>query len=133
VSDASLGPSGGYLPTVAAASFGNTAGGMAADAASIARWGYLLYGGRLLPPPVTRSMTDGARDLGPGRFRYGLGTMTWRTANGVELVGYTGNTPGYSSALAVVPARHLSLAVLALHEGRDMELVVDQLLAAALR
>lgn len=78
-------------------------------------------------------MTEGARDLGPGRLRYGLGTMSWRTANGVELVGHLGNTPGYSTALAVVPARHLSIAVLAVYDGRNMEQLVDQVLDAVLR
>ena len=77
-------------------------------------------------------MTRDARSLGPGSLAYGLGTMTWRTAKGEELVGHLGNTPGYSTALAVVPARHLSLAVLAVSDGRNMEQLVDQLLDAAL-
>ena len=48
-------------------------------------------------------------------------------------MGHLGNTPRYSAALAVVPARHLSLAVLAVPDGRNMEQVVEQLLDAALR
>jgi len=132
VSDLRLGPSGGYLPTISVASFASTAGGMAADAGSIARWGYLLYGGHLLPPAVTSAMTDGAEEVAGENFRYGLGTMTYRTGNGFEVVGHFGNIGGYSAALAVVPARHLSLAVLTLRNDRNMELIVEHLLDAAL-
>jgi CubicO group peptidase (beta-lactamase class C family) len=132
VSDLRLGPSGGYLPTVSIAGFANTAGGMAADASSIARWGYLLYGQRVLPPSVSRALTDGAQRVDGGSFRYGLGTYTYRTGNGFEVVGHFGGIGGYSTALAVVPARHLSLAVLALRDDRNMELIVEHLLGAAL-
>jgi D-alanyl-D-alanine carboxypeptidase len=132
VSDVRLGPSGGYLPTISVTSFANTAGGMAADAGSIAHWGYLLYGQRLLPPSVSRAMTDGAQKVDGASFRYGLGTMTYRTGNGFEVIGHFGNIVGYSTALAVVPARHLSLAVLALREDRNIELIVEHLLDAAL-
>ena len=52
-----VGPPTPYLPNRAAASATWADSGMAADAASIARWGYLLYGSHLQPPATTRLMT----------------------------------------------------------------------------
>ena len=46
----------GFLPSKAAASTGNGAAGIAADAPTLARWGYLLYGGRVIDPAVLAPM-----------------------------------------------------------------------------
>ena len=41
-------PDGRYLPNIALASSAAAAGGIAADAAAVAAWGYRLYGGHVL-------------------------------------------------------------------------------------
>ena len=62
--------SGQYVANRSVASWFWAAGGIAGDAASIARWGYLLYGGRILPPELVATMHP--LDDGTG---YGFGTM----------------------------------------------------------
>ena len=52
----------GYLPVRCIPSALVTAGGIAADAADVARWGYLLYGGRLLEARPRRPDDPTARD-----------------------------------------------------------------------
>ena len=74
----------GYLPCRAFASAFAAAGGLAADAPTVARWGYQLYGGRVLPPDLVGEMTKGdgrvrAGDdavLEPARDRSGV--RSWR-------------------------------------------------------
>ena len=59
----------GYLPCHYLASLGNASfAGIAADAATVATWGYQLYGGRILPATVTTAMlTQPAQEnLAPG-------------------------------------------------------------------
>jgi D-alanyl-D-alanine carboxypeptidase len=47
---------GHFLPSRSLASLIWSAGGIAGDAAAVARWGYLLYGGRVLPPELVATM-----------------------------------------------------------------------------
>jgi hypothetical protein len=65
-------------------------------------------------------------------FDTGWGRRPTRPATGFDVVGHSGGIGGYSTALPVVPARHLSLAVLALRDDRNIELIVEHLLDAAL-
>ena len=39
-----------FVPDRSLATLAGAAGGVAADAATLAEWGYRLYGGRILPP-----------------------------------------------------------------------------------
>ena len=100
-----------YLPSRSIASVFGAAGGAAADAEDIARWGYALYGGRLLEPHSVAQMTDfddgdgyglGAMDFSSGRFGYAT----------LEAVGHLGVLPGYRTLLAGFPASALSVAIL---------------------
>lgn len=128
-----LGPPDGYLPYRSLASFAGAAGGMACDAPTLARWGYELYGGRLLGMPAVTEMTNApdAQLAGVGAS-YGLGTMRFRTAFGLDAVGHVGDVDGYSSVLAVVPQRHLAVAVLVVGDGKDTWSFVERVVAAAL-
>jgi D-alanyl-D-alanine carboxypeptidase len=100
-----------YLPSRSMASVFGAAGGVAGDAESTARWGYALYGSRLLTPDSVAQMTD--FDDGDG---YGLGTMDFSSGRfshaTLEAVGHRGVLPGYRTLLAVFPASALSIAIL---------------------
>ena len=104
-------PDGPYLPMRSVASAFGAAAGMAGDAATVARWGYQLYGGLLLRPSSVEQMTD----FGDGDG-YGLGTFDYSDTqfggNSVEAVGHLGVLEGYRTVLAVFPTRRLSIAVL---------------------
>lgn len=100
-----------YLPARSIASALGAAGGVAGDAESTARWGYDLYGARLLRPESVAQMTD----FGDGDG-YGLGTLDFTgprfSRSDIPGVGHDGDMPGYRSVLAVIPSRQASIAIL---------------------
>lgn len=100
-----------YLPFRSVASAVGGAGGMAGDALTVARWGYDLYGGRLLAPGSVAQMTDFTDGDG-----YGLGTFdftdeSWFTTN-IDGYGHVGEMPGFNTVVAVYPKRETSIAIL---------------------
>jgi len=103
----------GYLPSLSAASTGNGAAGMAADAPTLARWGYLLYGGRVIDPSLVATMT---KPNWSSEFGYGFGTMVDH-GTGEPVVGHGGDYMGYSSMLLAWPSTHTAVAVLVPREG----------------
>jgi D-alanyl-D-alanine carboxypeptidase len=100
-----------YLPSRSMASVYGAAGAVAADAETTARWGYALYGARLLKPASVAQMTD--FDDGDG---YGLGTMDFSSGRfshaTLQAVGHLGVLPGYRTLLAVFPSGPVSIAIL---------------------
>ncbi|MFC5380755.1 serine hydrolase domain-containing protein [Aquipuribacter nitratireducens] len=98
---------GPFLPSRAVASAAGAAGGMAADAPTLARWGHLLYGGAVLERSLVEDMTtpEGDDDW------YGLGTVLARDGE-APLVGHDGDLGVYHSLLAVWPDDAISVAVL---------------------
>lgn len=94
-------PDGSYLPNRAWATALGAAGGIAADAPTLATWGYQLYGGHILTSETTRLMTT------PVTIGYGLGTTLTNTT-----VGHPGLVPSYASLLTVIPADRISIAIL---------------------
>jgi D-alanyl-D-alanine carboxypeptidase len=76
-----IGPADGYLPcrSVASATAG-TMGGIAADAPTVARWGYQLYGARAVPSQTAQMMITAPtpEEIFP-LIQYGLGTMIFST------------------------------------------------------
>ncbi len=109
-------PASGYLPSLASASTGQGGAGMAADAPSLARWGYLLYGGRIIDPDVVATMTDGVPDADTG---YVFGTMVadWE---GQTVVGHMGDYIQYSSILLVWPSTRTAVVVLVPVQGMSV-------------
>jgi D-alanyl-D-alanine carboxypeptidase len=96
---------GGYLPSRCLAATAGPAGGMAADAMSLARWGYLLYGGWVLGEAALADMTafqDG----------YGLAAHDHESQFGVAAVGHEGTVPGYVAQLLAFPEEGIAIAVL---------------------
>lgn len=103
-------PASGYLPSLASASTGVGGAGIAADAPSLARWGYLLYGGRIIDGDLVTTMTTQVTDTDQGG--YGFGTMV-ADLDGVKIVGHGGDYIQYSSILLVWPSTRTAVAVLA--------------------
>jgi D-alanyl-D-alanine carboxypeptidase len=110
-------PASGYLPSVASASTGVGGAGIAADAPSLARWGYLLYGGRIIDGDLVATMTDGDPASENG---YGFGTMVADLGGGQTVVGHAGDYIQYSSMLLVWPDTRTAVAVLAPAPGMSV-------------
>lgn len=119
---------GMFVPDRSLATVAGAAGGIAADAATLAGWGYRLYGGRILPPVRAVEL---ATEVAPD---YGLGTeifeQSWGPRGGV--IGHAGGINGYATVLAVTPAEQLSIAVLGVGPGGPIGVIANEL-AAALR
>jgi len=102
-----------YLPFRSFASAIAASHGVAGDAASVARWGYDLYGGQILKPASVAQLID--FDYPDGR-RYGIATIDFTGSNwdqfSIDGYGMRAATPGYRSVLAVYPDHHLSVAIL---------------------
>ena len=103
---------GGYLPARCLASSAGPAGGMASDAMTLARWGYLLYGGWVLGDEALADMT--AFDDG-----YGLGAHDQQPRFGVPALGHEGTVPGYTTQLLAFPEEGLAVAVLMNTNGNE--------------
>ncbi len=111
----SCGAPDGFLPCRAFASAVAAPGGLAADAPTVARWGYELYGGRVLPPDLVRQMTDGDGE-------YGLGTMRFTRLFGIgDAYGHGGDMPDHTSLLVVIPSERVSIAVILADGGRSVD------------
>jgi D-alanyl-D-alanine carboxypeptidase len=122
----------GFLPCRSVASSGGDAAtGIAADAPTIAWWGYQLYGARLLPPDIAQAMMTplAANEIFPG-IQYGLGTMAFHVHFGVDdSFGHQGTQPGYNTLLAVVPALHISATVFIPDASKDPYPIMRNLLS----
>jgi D-alanyl-D-alanine carboxypeptidase len=117
-----------YLPNRAIASGTWSAGGMAADAGSLARWGYLLYEAQILRPATVQEMLPSLGSSG-----YGLGTFGDHLSyHGLPLAGHFGDLPGVSSELMVQREAGLSIAVLATARNIPVDQVMDDLATAVL-
>jgi D-alanyl-D-alanine carboxypeptidase len=108
-------PASGYLPSLALASTGQGGAGVAADAPSLARWGYLLYGGRIISDDLVATMTTQVTDTFYGA--YGFGTFV-ADIDGQTVVGHPGDSLQYSSILLVWPSTRTAVVVLAPAPGK---------------
>ncbi|MET9272712.1 serine hydrolase domain-containing protein [Kribbella sp. NPDC003557] len=122
--NASCGEPDGYVPCRAFASSAAAYGGLASDAPTIARWGYQLYGGRVLP-------ADLVGELVAGDGEYGLGTMRFTRQFGIaDAYGHGGDMPDHSSLLVVIPEKKVSIAVILADGGRNAGRLVGDLTEA---
>ena len=122
----------GYLPSRAwAHPTDDTFAGIAADAQTVALWGYQLYGARLLTGASVQAMiTQPTPDpVFPG-VGYALGTMVFSDLATDPTYGHEGSGPASTSILVVVPARRVSMAVLIPEETRPPQDQVRDLLHA---
>ncbi|MFC6156593.1 serine hydrolase domain-containing protein [Kribbella jiaozuonensis] len=119
----SCGEPDGYVPCRAFASATAPYGGLAADAPTVARWGYQLYGGRVLPPGPTGELTKGTD--------YGLGTMLMARQFGLGTAyGHVGDGPDHSSLLVVIPEKRVSVALILADGGRNIGVPMAELTKA---
>ncbi len=103
---------GGLLPSNAAASSACGGADMAADAPSLARWGYLLYGGHIIDNSLVKVMTTGNPKGGdPNYGNYGFGTMIAEDSEG-PMWGHAGNYNQYTSIVLVWPKTSTAVSVL---------------------
>ena len=88
-----------------------TGGGLAVTAADLARWGKLLYEGKVLDGPRMAALIDSAvpARLGP-ETKYGLGVIIRPTPHGVAH-GHSGFMPGYMTELMYFPEMKTAIAV----------------------
>ena len=100
---------GPWLPSRSMASSAGPAGGIAADAPSIARWGYLLYGGHVIDSALVEQMTE--NEEGGAEGWYGLGTGGW-VQDGQTFLGHDGDIVTYHGSLVMATADNVSIAVL---------------------
>lgn len=114
----------GYLPCRAIASLSAANAGLAADAPTVARWGYQLYGGRVIPADLVSQMTTGDGE-------YGLGTMLFTQRFGIGTAfGHRGEMPDYTSLLVVIPDKKVSVALLLADGNKQVDTVMTDLTSA---
>ena len=99
---------GPYLPSLAWADGVGTAGSLAGDAPSLARWGHVLLGGHLLKPASLRAMTR--FHPGGGWDAYGLGLALSHLDDHV-MWGHTGDGVGTHTELWHLPRENVTIAV----------------------
>lgn len=87
-----------------------TGGGIASTTEDLARWGKLLYEGKVFDPSMLPRVVDGvAAKLGPNT-RYGLGVIIRDSPAGVTY-GHSGFFPGYATEMLYVPATGVAVAI----------------------
>jgi D-alanyl-D-alanine carboxypeptidase len=98
----------GILPFRSWAGMASTAGALAGDVSSLARWGHELLGGDILKPASLRAMARFRPDA--SGQRYGLG-LARDTIDGRTMWGHTGDGAGSHTELWHLPAEDLTIAV----------------------
>ncbi|GAA1683530.1 serine hydrolase domain-containing protein [Kribbella yunnanensis] len=117
------GPPDGYLPCRAVASLSAANAGLAADAPTVALWGYQLYYGHVIPQELVDQMT-------PNMGQYGLGTMLFEHQFPPLLpsYGHRGQMPDHTSLLVV--GSNVSVAILLADGNKNVDATMTQFLTA---
>ena len=109
-----------------------TGGGINYTAADLARWGQLLYAGKVLSPEMTKAAkTPAPFDTG---FRdgagYGFATFVWEQ-DGTKSYGHTGFMFGYVAIVEYIPKYDAALALLIntdnLPQGHTLNAYLNQI------
>jgi len=87
-------------------SVANAAGSLETDAASLARWGYALFGGRLIAPQSLARMVDFDEN------GYGMGTFDVSIDYGRPAAGHLGQDTRWSAAMVALPEQDTVLVTL---------------------
>lgn len=115
----------GYIPTRSLASVASTSGSIVSDAPSLARWGYLLYGGSVVSRDSLALMTRFAT----GAVPYGMGTHDLEWPFGNIGIGHAGWWMGYRAVLLTRPDSGVTVAALINDERLDAFWAASDLLA----
>jgi D-alanyl-D-alanine carboxypeptidase len=87
-------------------------GGIESDPASLARWGYELYGGFVLSDDSLRQMTDFRRGwYGLGAIDFSQGTPAVARRYGIPAIGHGGLEPSLAVMLVAFPQTDVVVAV----------------------
>jgi CubicO group peptidase (beta-lactamase class C family) len=114
----------GFTPCRAIASLSAANAGLAADAPTIARWGYQLYGNNVLPGTLVKQMKTGDR-------QYGLGTMLFSQTFGLGTAyGHRGQMPDYTSLFVFIPEYSVSVSVILADGNKNVDTVMTELVSA---
>ncbi|MEO6715555.1 MAG: serine hydrolase domain-containing protein [Mycobacteriales bacterium] len=116
---------GSALPCMSDATFSRNAAGMASDAASLARWGWLLFSNQILQPQSLATMMTFDSD------GHGIG-VDKIPEYGPAAYGFSGSKPGYHSVLAVLPERN-TVMVMFINNADSDELTAGGKLLDALQ
>lgn len=109
---AALENGGGFLPSLAHASGGHGAWGMASDSPSLARWWRALCSGEIVSQDSLTQMT-------PKQDDYGLGIFPFPNV-GASALGHPGNEEGYDSWSACLPEHGAVIVALANGDVDDL-------------
>jgi len=102
------------------------AGGLLSSADDLARFTVALQSGKLLSPAGRESMWTEQQTTQGTSTGYGLGWMI-RNHRGIPVVAHTGELPGASSILYILPAKHISFVVLANSDAAGLWKLADRL------
>jgi CubicO group peptidase (beta-lactamase class C family) len=116
---------GGTLPCLGLSTVSLGASGMAADAPSLARWGWGLFSGEIVKADTLAAMIEAI-----GVDGYGLGIERFTDFPPATVYGHSGSGVGYSALLAVLPERQTVVVVFINEEGADTTAGAWALLAA---
>jgi D-alanyl-D-alanine carboxypeptidase len=114
---------GGYLPSLANASGGGGAWGIASDSPSLAHWWRAMCSGEIVSQDSLTEMTPTRDDYGLGIYRF--------PGDGALALGHPGVEVGYRSWSACLPADGTVIVVLANGEVPDLFGLGRPLIAAA--
>jgi D-alanyl-D-alanine carboxypeptidase len=98
----------GYIPSRALAPRASTADAAVSDSPTLARWGYLLFGGYVVDDASLARMTDFAA----GEIKYGMGAHDLAWPAGLHGVGHNGWDLGYVATLLTRPESAVTVAAL---------------------
>ena len=87
-----------------------TGGGVYSTTSDLARWGKLLYSGKLLDEASMKLMLDGVPAKLGRDTKYGLGVIIRPTALGIAY-GHSGFFPGYMTEVLYFPEKDLCVAI----------------------
>ena len=123
----------GVAPFRSVITAGAGAGSMAGTSADLARWGRLLYTGRVLGPAGTAILLSGfskTTNYLPGVV-YGYGIQAF-SIDGHPSLGHSGRFLGFRAAVRHFPLDGLTIAILTNQSRADPGVIVRALLAVAL-
>jgi len=87
-----------------------TGGGFLSNSADLARWAYMLYGGKLLNPDALQMMEAGVPAKTGKNDEYGLGVQIRHTDFGITY-GHGGWFPGFLSEMEYFPEYRVAIAM----------------------
>jgi serine beta-lactamase-like protein LACTB, mitochondrial len=102
------------------------AAGLLSSADDLTRFVLALESGKLLHSPVLESMWTEQRTTGGNATGYGLGWMI-RNHRDTPVVAHTGELPGASTILYIMPSKHVSFVVLADSDAAGLWKLADRL------